>query len=245
MSTLDLPTEFSLGSIAVYRKDQPTEPDQTLEARGPIRVPREAKLFLDLSQEVCDDLRRIHCAPSVLLSNGVHITQKNIDKTDFRELRKITGLCYLTVSLCPVLRVEQLRRLGTLTALEHLNLSGTEVDRPDFSWMRQFPKLKTLNLFAVGADESCLEVLFNLKELQEIDLGRADLSDDSVHTLWQLSTLRSVSLAECPIGDAAINELDQSRSLQVLKVPSTRISDTCPRNHVVALTLTPLSPQSS
>jgi hypothetical protein len=225
LSRLDLPTEFSLGCIAVYARDQPTEPAQMLEARGTVRVPSDARLFLDLSQEVCDDLRRIHYAPSLLLSNGVSITQKNVDRTDFGELRGITGLCCLTISLCPVLKVEQLRQLGTLTWLEHLSLSGTELDRQDFSWVRQFPNLKTLNLFAAGADESCLELLFDLSQLQEIDLGRANLSDESVRSLWRLSKLSSVSLADCPIGDASINEVGQSVSLQALKVPSTHISD--------------------
>jgi Leucine-rich repeat (LRR) protein len=223
--TLHLPIDFSLGRITVYVNGHPLEPAEIFEARGTIRVSKKAKLFLDLSQEVCDELRRIHLVPPSLLSNGISILQKRLEKADFREFRTITDLKSLSVSLCPVIRVEQLRQLGMLTSLEHLSLSSTELDSPDFSWVPQFPNLRTLNLFGVGADDRCLAFLSGLAALQQLDLSRARLSDEGVQSLWQFRHLKALSLGECQVGDEALRGISHSFSLHTLKLPGTRISD--------------------
>src|SRR5690242_15182790 len=75
--TLILPKDYSVGRITVYRPNE-TEPSELLEAQGTVCVPKSSKLFLDLSQDVCDDLRRVHSIPNSLLANGINISERTL-----------------------------------------------------------------------------------------------------------------------------------------------------------------------
>jgi hypothetical protein len=83
METLNLPPEYSLGRITVYLPGE-QEPRELLDARGTVQFPKGANLFLDVSQEVCDDLSRIHLVPERLLTNGVSFLERKLDSKNFR-----------------------------------------------------------------------------------------------------------------------------------------------------------------
>jgi hypothetical protein len=223
IETLTLPREYSLGRITVYSFSE-RGPTKLLDARGTIEVPRGARLFLDLSQEVCDDLHRIHIVPARLLENGVSFSEKNLDKTDFRELFPLRPKS-LAITFCGGLQMEQLRDLGELRSLEHLSLDRTPLENPDFSWLPQFPNLKMLLLSGTGADDSFVQYLSGLRRLEELHLAYCKLSDRGVQAIWRSASLRVVDFGKCPIGDRALEDVGCCSALKTLKVPDTRISD--------------------
>jgi hypothetical protein len=173
---------------------------------------------------VCDDASRIHVVPERLLANGISFFEKNLDKMDFRELRSLRPRS-LAITFCNGLQFEQLRQLGELGSLEHLNLGQTPLKVPDFSWVLQFPSLKTLLLSGSGADDSSVEFLARLRRLEELHLTRCRLSDYGVQAIWRFASLRIVDFGKCAIGDEALEGVGRCSALNSLKVSDTRISD--------------------
>lgn len=223
IETLSLPNDYSFGRITVYLPGEP-EPRESLDARGTIQFPRGANIFLDVSQEVCDDLRRIHLVPQRLLANGVSFLERKLDNTNFRELLLLQPQC-LVITFCNGIRLEQLRQLDGLISLEYLNLGHTPLDTAQFSWLSQFPKLKTLILSGTGADDSCVPYLASLRALEELDLARCKMSDAGVQALWKVANLVGVNLGDCHISDKALSGLGFCFALHSLALPNTRVSD--------------------
>ena len=62
VETLLLPTDYSLGRIAVYPPGQGERP-QLIDARGSVVVPKDANLFLDISKRSADHR---FCGPRLL-----------------------------------------------------------------------------------------------------------------------------------------------------------------------------------
>jgi Leucine-rich repeat (LRR) protein len=223
-ATLDLPTDFSLGNITVYTEGN-SEPSAVVDAKGQVRVPATANLFLDLSQEVCDHLEKLPLVPNRLLTNGVRLVQRKLHDARFERLRAIQGLSTLVISMCGVIRTEQLRELGTLDSLEHLDLSGTEIDSSSFTWLSQFPRLKWLSFSGSSTGKECLEPLSKLPLLEHLDLGRARLTDDDVQLLWFFPKLKTLILGGCDVGDSAWSGMASCKKLSYLHLPNTRITD--------------------
>jgi Leucine Rich repeat len=221
--TLSLPSDFSLGHITIYQDGQ-SEPAALLDARGTICLPRHAQVFLDLSQDVCDDLARIQSVPERLLSGRVSFLARNLDKADFRILVLLKLQC-LVISFCNRIRVEQLRQLAGLNALEHLNLDYTPLDIPDFSWIAQFPDLNTLRLAGSGLTDAFVPDLVALRGLRELSLPRSNLTDRGVESLWGMESLTNLDLSACEIGDKSFEDIGLCSNLQSLKIAKTSISD--------------------
>ena len=223
METLFLPKDYSLGRITVYRPNE-TEPSEFLEAQGTVYVPKSSKLFLDLSQDVCDDLCRIHSIPNILLANGISISERTLAGTDFRELRSLR-VHSLAITSCDGLRPEQLQQIGKLTSLEHLNLDGTPLEPSDFSWVIELSSLRTLLLSSTGADGTCIPFLASLVRLEKVHLANCKISDADVQAIWRSFRIKAIDLAMCPITDHALEGIGQSSVLGALAVPKTKVSD--------------------
>ena len=221
--TLILPEDYSSGRITVYFEGH-WEPSDILDARGTVDIPNGSKLHLDLSQVICDDLRRIRAVPSRLLANGISFSERKLERTDFREL---SSICPHSVAItsCIGLRPEQLEQLGELRSLEHLNLTGTLLEPLDFSWLLQFSTLRSLFLSGTGANSTCIAFLSDLRLLEDLQLAECPLADRDVQAIWRCSSLRALNVGRCPITDAALKGIGYSRSLVSLSVPDTGISD--------------------
>jgi Leucine Rich repeat len=222
--TLALPTGYSLGRITVYEAGN-AEPAQPLDARGAICIPKGATLFLDLSQEVCDDLSRIHFVPERLLDGRVSFLDRNLDKTDLRKLLSLR-VRSLIVNSCSGIRLDQLCQLEGLTSLEHLNLERTPLDISDFSWILQFPNLKTLLLSGPDVADNCLPFISALHDIHDLHLTRSRMTDQGVRALWEMRSLQGINLDGTAIGDDALDSLGCCSHLRRLKLSDTRVSDT-------------------
>lgn len=223
METLTLPTTYSLGKIVAYLQGKHEHP-QLIDARGTIQIPADARVFLDVSQEVCDDLSRIHLVPERLLENGITFSEKNLDKTDFRKLLSLEPRC-LVISYCNEISPKQALDLGELRALEHLNVSHTPFQDPEFSWISQLLNLKTLLLSEAGVEDDCLVFITKLQHLEGLHLSNSKISDRGAQAIWRMASLRELSLSACPIADKALEGIGGCSSLCSLMLPDTGISD--------------------
>jgi hypothetical protein len=221
--TLILPDGFSAGKITVYREGQ-LEPSEFLEARGSVRVPKNARLFLDLSQDVCGDLRRVHSIPPRLLANGINVSEKCLARADFRELSAFQPYS-LAITSCDGLLSKQLQQLGTLHSLEHLNLDRTPIEYRDFSWVSSLLNLRTLLLSGTGTDGTCIPFLASLHRLEEIHLANCKIADHDAQAIWELPGVKAIDLGMCPITNHALEGIGQSSVLGSLSVPDTGVSD--------------------
>jgi hypothetical protein len=220
---LILPKEYSVGRITVYRPNE-TEPSEFLEAQGTVRVPKSSKLFLDLSQAACDDLHKLRFIPNSLLVNGISISERSLTRADFRELSSL-NLHSLAITYCDGILPEQLRQLGGLDSLEHLNLDRTPLGHPDFSWVLPLSNIRSLLLSGTGADGTCIPLLAKLHRLEELHLTNCKITDHDAQAIWRFSGIKAVNLGMCPITDRALEGIGGSSALNSLSVPDTRISD--------------------
>jgi Leucine Rich repeat len=223
LETLAFPTEYSLGRITVYRAED-REPYALLDARGIVEVPRNAKLILDLSQEICADLTRIKAVPPRLLEEGLHFFEKNLDATDFRQIPPLMPTV-LSIGRCERIHIGQIKQLGELSSLQHLNFSYTTLDVPDFLWLKRFPNLKSLRLTGTGATGDCIKCLANPSKLEVLELGECSLTDQEVQDIWRVRNLQSVNLRGCRLGDAALRGIGACSELQSLHLEETLVSD--------------------
>lgn len=222
--TIELANEFSLGQVVVYAKGD-SDPTALLDAVGIVRVPEGATLYLDLSQEVCDDLQKLQNVPPRLLTGGVSITQKRLDKVNFSGLEPLSCLVSLSIGFCGVISSQQLRQLGQLYWLEHLDFAGTELGTSDFSWLLRFPRLNFLGLGHTCAGANCIGPLIDLPLLEHLNLVAAGLTDENVQSLWFLPNLSRLILDGCDIGDGSLERISECHSLRFLSISRTRISD--------------------
>jgi hypothetical protein len=162
--------------------------------------------------------------PTRLLERGIHVLEKNLEKTDFREIPPLRPPC-IAVGSCSGIRVEQIRQLGNLSSLEHLSLSNTPLDIPYFQWVSEFPNLKTLILTSTGARGSCIESLSSLHQLEQLHLGNCMLADNEVRGIWRIATLRGANLHGNQIGDKALEGIGHCSGLQSLDLNDTLVSD--------------------
>jgi len=223
LETFVLPTGYSLGRITAYAPNEPGSP-RLFDAQGTISVPTGAKLFLDVSQELCDDFSKIQLLPPRLLANGITFSEKKLVRTNFIELISLEPN-RVTIISCDGIQVEQIRALGQMKRLEHLRLSNTPLDVPDFSWISQFPNLKSLFLSGPSVDDSCVALLTSLKQLEDLHLTQSKITDRGVQAIWTMANLKAVDLGQCSIGDKALEGVGSCVSLQSLTVPNSQISD--------------------
>jgi Leucine-rich repeat (LRR) protein len=222
-SVLKLPSDYSSGKITIYDQDG-SEPVAIMDARGTINLPSLAKVYLDLSQEVCDDLSRINLIPHALLGGRIAMVQKDLSSTDFVLISDF-DVQTLTIVNCRGFHTEQLIRLKKPTTLEHLNLAFTPVDDLSFAWLRRFPELRSIRLASTNADDRCIHGLMHLARLTNLDLRRTNVTDKSVRNLWSVAPLSVVDLAYCKVGEKALTGIRACRNLRTLNISHTAIGD--------------------
>lgn len=220
---LRLPEDYSLGNITIYQHGK-SEPSGVVDARGVVTFPKEAKVFLDLSQDVCDDLRRIKAVPERLLGDRVSFVGRDLGDADFTQLPLERIRC-LVISFCSGIRVEQLRQLGLMLSLEHLNLSHTPIHPIDFSWLLQFPRLKTLDLSGMDVgDHQLVGSIAHLENLEDLRLAHSKITDQGARTCWTMRNLSGIDLSHCKIDDDALTGFDHS-AIRSIRLNGTSVSD--------------------
>ncbi len=141
--------------------------------------------------------------------------EKNFSRTDL--LRDLTALELLNLSGTDV---SDLAPLASLTALQSLYLSGTDVS--DLAPLASLTALQSLNLRTTQVSD--LAPLASLAALQSLNLTNTKVSD--LAPLASLTALQSLDLSFTQVGDLA--PLASLTALQSLYLPGTDVSDLAP-----------------
>jgi Leucine-rich repeat (LRR) protein len=222
-STLKLPSDYSSGKITIYSPNG-SEPVATMDARGTIDLPNAASVYLDLSQEVCDDLSRVNAIPRGLLHGRIAMVQRDLSSADFGLISDL-DLQTLAIVDCIGFHAEQLSRLKNPVLLQNLNLASTSIDDLSFSWLRRFPELRSIRLASTNADDRCIHGLMHLAKLADLGLDRTKISDKSVSNVWSVAPLSVVNVAYCQVGEKAVIGVSDCPSLKTLNLSYTQIDD--------------------
>lgn len=123
----------------------------------------------------------------------------------------------------------ELELLEGLTALEDLDLSGTDVTDAGLVHLSDLENLRSLNL-ADGlmkpsnlTDEG-LQHFKNLRQLEELVLSGAKITDAGLEQLAPLKNLKRLYLFDTRITDAGLEHLEGLRELEILRVGRTAVT---------------------
>lgn len=97
-----------------------------------------------------------------------------------------------------------LAKLGKLTKLRRLDLSGAKLTSKGLESLRKFPQLERLSLWNCrGLDDSAADVLASLPSLTNLDLSDTLLSDAALEKLKPLPRLKHLYLTDTRVTAAA------------------------------------------
>jgi serine/threonine-protein kinase len=135
-------------------------------------------------------------------------------------LRGLTGLRSLYLSSCEQLSDDGLAHLAGLTALQILDLSFCQaITNNGLSHLRGLTALHTLDLGGcVQLDNAGLSFLRGFSALQSLNLSRCErVTDEVLEALQGLTSLRGLTLNQCHrLTDAGLTYLHPLTSLEVL-----------------------------
>jgi hypothetical protein len=220
---LTLPDDVSLGEITVYLPGK-AESSGTLQARRDITIPSDAKVFITLSQEVCDNMELLDLIPKRLLENGIWVADKNLDHSKFTFLA-VLQLRALAIASSSGLTLRQLGELTREPMLEHLALQHTPFSPREYSWIAELSQLKTLYLEGTDADDRCLPYIATLQRLESLGLERSKITDRAAQAIWQMPRIKNVGLSRCRIGNEALRGAGRCASLIGLHLDETDVGD--------------------
>ena len=136
---------------------------------------RKAKLFLEISQEVCNDFQLLSRLPHRLLENGIIINQKDLVHSQFHELSGLQPpLKSLTINGCD-LSESIVFDIACVTDLITLHFVATTGFPEDWSWLMALQNLRSLNLTGSNTDSSSIRYIATLASLEDVSLQEQKL----------------------------------------------------------------------
>ncbi len=186
--------------------------------------------------------RRVNLKNLRLSKELIHLNlaESLVVEEDLEHLRKLDKLVHLNIARSQYIGDRAFEVLFTLTALEHLNLTGSKCSHVGLSKMTaltsltslslshclhvecsamQFLKpltsLRALQLRQTGVQSKGIQQLYPLVHLTQLDLNRCRVTNEIFHTLRMLSRLRQLDLRGCRLHKGLIEGL--STALPTLK----------------------------
>jgi len=137
------------------------------------------------------------------------------------ELKKLRSL---TLFFCTGVTRNACSEVGTLAALESLDLSGTEVLATDLGFLRTLPRLRSLILFAVATDAG-MERVKAAKDLRVLRIALSRVTDAGLKHIEALQKLEILDASETKITDVGLKCLKRLTQLRELWLTDTSITD--------------------
>ena len=109
--------------------------------------------------------------------------------------------------------------------VQHLVLSGCEVDLNGFQGFGGMDQLVTLELNGIAVTNSHVQDIEDLKNLARLELGESDITDAALVSLSSLKHLRKLDLHNTGVTDTGIQFLTEISSLRELVLRRTKISN--------------------
>lgn len=219
-----LPQGISFGHVTLYR---PGDRDSSgkIPVQGTLTLPRDARVFLEISQEVCDDLRLLRDLPRRFLQNGISITEKSLANADFTHLIGLDPPARSLGIVLTTLSQARLKEIGRLTHLECLQFIAATLLTTDWSWLSGLTKLRGLKLNGTKANNACLRFIRTLESLEELSLARTRVHGNAVACLWMLPYLKLIDLSGTSLNAESFAGIGGAAHLRTLALDETRIGD--------------------
>jgi hypothetical protein len=157
-----------------------------------------------------DQLKRLVCSDA--------ITERGL--AQLKELRQLRDLDLMnSVAAAP-----GIKHIATLTRLEELNLSSTDVGDAELECLKGMTQLRYLGLVGTKITDAGLRHLEGLTRLRELALNKTAVGDAGVAHLKGLSQLELLGLGETRITDAALPHVAGLKHLRDLQLQLTAVS---------------------
>lgn len=167
------------------------------DARGDVRVAKDADVRLDVSSFAAKDLSPLgRLAPGDLQSLILRGTQVNDDQ--LKHVGRLTGLRHVDLTMAPVTDAG-IKHLGGLVDLRIIDLDAFGVDQQGF-----------------GVGDEAMALLAKLPALSGLNLRRSKVTDAGMAHVARMKALKSLTLSGSRVTDAGLANLKELPSLEYL-----------------------------
>jgi hypothetical protein len=124
----------------------------------------------------------------------------------------------------PFLKDDDLRLVATLSKLEELNLSNTDIGDIGLAHLQRLTHLRSLALVYTNITDDGLSTIKEMHRLTKLELAGTNISDSGLAHLTSLSALRELDISDTSITDAGLGHLTKLSGLTRLGMDDTEIS---------------------
>lgn len=182
------------------------------------------------------------------LSIALHLYDPEFNETELAFLAGMTQIKILDLSDCEPMTDIGIANLADLTAIQELDLHGSDINEMSLQHLSGMWDLRDLRLGRIpieggglvflttltqlidlrlnhtGCTDAGMFHLASLKQLEHLDLYRSRVTDEGLQHLTSLGQLRSLNLSYSRITDSGLEYLMQVTSLEHLWLDGTDIS---------------------
>jgi internalin A len=156
---------------------------------------------------------------------GVNLRGTWVGDTDLRRLSELPDLNYLDLSLTHITD-QGMQELKSLPGITELSLYFTEyVTDEGLSAIKDWKKLKRLNLHGTKIGDTALEHISGITPLETLNVGSTLMTDVGLERLTMLPNLRELTMGGNELGDAGLQALRQMPRLTYLDLSGRQGTD--------------------
>ena len=156
---------------------------------------------------------------------GVDLRASWVTDSDLRKLLQLPYLSALDLSLTRITD-QGMQDLKTAAGIVDLNLYFAEyVTDEGLSAIKDWKKLKRLNLHGTKVSDTSLEHIANITTLESLDVGTAMITDVGIERLASLPNLKELTMGGNELGDAGLQALRQIPGLTYLDLNGRQGTD--------------------
>ncbi|HUE74274.1 MAG TPA: hypothetical protein VMP01_25560 [Pirellulaceae bacterium] len=163
-----------------------------------------------ITHDVLRPLRDCRGLEQLVLGNSVPEEYTRITDEGMQTITSLRGLRTLWIIGDSSITDGGFVRLKDLTAMDHLNLDGTQISDAGLEAIATLPNLRRLSLCNTPVTDRGLAALMASRQLQELFLQRTGITDDGIAHLHVLGSLREVSLRGTSVTRGGIERLQQA-----------------------------------
>jgi len=156
---------------------------------------------------------------------GVNLRGTWVTDTDLRRLNRYPALSVLDLSLTHITD-GGMQEIKNLRGVTDLNLYFAEyVTDEGVAAIKDWKRLKHLNLHGTKAGDTALEHIAGLTLLESLDVGSTLMTDVGLERLTSLTNLRTLTMGGNELGDAGMQALRQMPNLTYLDLSGRQGND--------------------
>ena len=156
---------------------------------------------------------------------GVNLRGTWVEDRDLRRLNRYPALTVLDLSLTHITD-GGMQEIKNLRGITDFNLYFAEyVTDEGVAAIKEWKRLKRLNLHGTKAGDTALEHIAGLTALEWLDVGSTLMTDVGLERLTSLTYLRSLTMGGNELGDAGLQALRQMPNLTYLDLSGRQGND--------------------